>query len=56
MRTEEEIKTRLAKVEANDILNSLPFCLTTEPVLAACQIELETQQRILKWVLDEKSQ
>ncbi len=53
MKSEQEIKEMLEKVEADERLHYPPATIQINAPLALIQLELETKQRILKWVLSK---
>ena len=54
MKSEKEIKAKLKEVEADEALHRPPANVFVNAPLALFQMELETRQRLLKWVLDIK--
>jgi len=54
MKTKQEIKEKIAEIEADE-LYSYPMATVSEnAALALVQLEMETKVRILNWVLNEK--
>ena len=52
MRTIDEVKKALAKVEADERLHYPPATVDINAPLALVQVELESKRAILQWVLE----
>ena len=53
MKTIKQVKTRLAELQADDMLKQPTADIETNAVLALLQLELETKISTLKWALKE---
>ena len=54
MKTEDEIRKQLAEIESDERLHYPPATINENVVLAFIQTELETEVKVLKWVLNDK--
>jgi hypothetical protein len=53
MRSEEEIRARLAEIEADSRLRQKSATVFENAPLALIQLELESKRDVLRWVLGE---
>lgn len=54
MKTESEIRKRLAKILADERLSYPPACWQINAPIALIQTALESKRDALRWVLDDK--
>lgn len=55
MRTEDEVRRQLTEIESDERLHYPPATINENVVLAFIQTELETEVKVLKWVLNDKN-
>jgi vacuolar-type H+-ATPase subunit E/Vma4 len=52
VKTEQQIRERLAEIEADDDLRQPPATTESNAALALRQVSLEARQEVLHWILD----